>query len=129
MPRSHQSRCWCIISNQFFVFRPPKNRVSARKTDLRVAQTFAGPEQPTAYVTDSVAIMTSGANVRTASKKEAVRHQNSHPACVCGKVVKDTHLFFSSSSLLAFFLNLGSSCCSRSLAASRSFRAVLSLAK
>lgn len=39
------------------------------------------------------------------------------------------YLFFSSSSLLAFFLNLGSSCCSSSLAASRSLSAVLSLAK
>lgn len=38
-------------------------------------------------------------------------------------------LFFSSSSLFAFFLNLGSSCCSSSLAASLSFCAVLSLAK
>lgn len=40
-----------------------------------------------------------------------------------------SHRFFSSSSLLAFFLNLGSSCCRRSLAASRSLSAVLSLAK
>lgn len=45
------------------------------------------------------------------------------------KTHKDSHRFFSSSSLLAFFLNLGSSCCSSSLAASRSLSAVLSLAK
>lgn len=41
----------------------------------------------------------------------------------------ETHLFFSSSSLLAFFLNLGRSCCSSSLAASLSLSAVLSLEK
>lgn len=40
-----------------------------------------------------------------------------------------SHLFFSSSSLLAFFLNLGSSCCSSSLAASLSLSALLSLEK
>lgn len=40
-----------------------------------------------------------------------------------------SHLFFSSSSLLAFFLNLGNSCCSSSLAVSLSFSALLSLEK
>ena len=39
------------------------------------------------------------------------------------------HLFFSSSSLFAFFLNLGSSCWRRSFTASRSLTAVLSLEK
>lgn len=40
-----------------------------------------------------------------------------------------SHLFFSSSSLLAFFLNLGRSCCSSSFAASLSLSALLSLEK
>lgn len=44
-------------------------------------------------------------------------------------LIEGSYRFFSSSSLLAFLLNFGSSCWRRSLTASRSFTAVLSLEK
>lgn len=49
--------------------------------------------------------------------------------CVLYLCIRLSHLFFSSSSLLAFFLNLGKSCCSSSLAVSLSLSALLSLEK
>lgn len=57
------------------------------------------------------------------------KNQKKNVARLSGGDTAASHLFFSSSSLLAFFLNLGRSCCSSSFAASLSLRALLSLEK
>lgn len=57
------------------------------------------------------------------------KNQKKYVARLSGRDTAASHLFFSSSSLLAFFLNLGRSCCSSSFAASLSLRALLSLEK